>query len=109
MVVERDAGESGYIHLVFAAVGHQGSELGVERMYAFDEQHLAFAQLQAFAVVFAFACGEVVFGNLHFFAGKQSHQVALHGSAVNGGNVIEIISAVGQLRGVLAVYKIVVG
>ena len=78
-------------------------------MNALDEQHLAFAQLQAFAIVFALACGEVIFRNLYLFPGKQRHQVALHGSAVNGGNIVEIISAVGQLGSVLAVYKIVVG
>ena len=78
-------------------------------MNTFDEEHFAFAQLEALAVVLTFARGEVELRNLDFLALQQRFEVALHGDVIYRLDVLEVITAVGELRCVLAIDEIVVG
>ena len=109
MSIERNACERGDIHLIFAFIGHLGGKHGIESMYALYQQHFALAELQALAVIFALAGGEIKFGYLHRLAAQQVEQIALHSFAVHCLDVVEIILAVGKLGRILTIDEIIVG
>ena len=109
VVVERDAGEGRDEDLERILRRDLRDQLRVEGVDAFDQQHLAFRQLQVLAVVLAAARHEIEFRHVHHFAAQEREHVALDGPVVHGLEVIEVVAAVGQLGRLDAVHEIVIG
>ena len=109
VVVERDAGEGGDIHLELLAVGDALGEHGVKGMDTLDDEHGVVLELKLLAVELALAGHEVELWDFHPLTIHQAGEVVLKQVAVHRLDIVEVIVAVGQQRGVLAVDEVIVG
>lgn len=109
VVVQRRARKSVDENLVFALVRDVSGQLRIEGMDAFYEQDGTLAQLDFLAVVVPCSGDEIVLRHTHLLSGKNLHQVMLHEGMVHRVEIVEVVAAVWQKRGLDPVHEIIVG
>ena len=72
VVVQRVAGDGIDENLELLGIGNIVQQFRVQCVQAFDEQHGAFFQSKALAVIFTYARNEVIFRYFHGLSGNQS-------------------------------------
>lgn len=77
-------------------------------MDAFDDKHIVRVHAHVGAKRFPGACGEVVFGDFHLFAGDEVLQVLVEQFQINGFESVEVVMAVGVERGLVPINEVVV-
>ena len=108
MVIQTDTGERADEDFKLALVVHFVRKARIQSVNTFYQKHGAFAHLQFLAVVFAKTGGEVVTRHFNFLSIKEFHEILLKGVVVHGLEVVEIVLAVRQKRGVHPVHEIIV-
>ncbi len=109
MVVDGDAGDGVDEDAELAGVRNLVGQARVQGVDSFDQEHRVGFEFQGLAVVLSDSCHEVVFRHLYGLSGEEPEYVLLKGDMIDGVEIVEIVVAVGQLRGVETVHEIVVG
>ena len=81
----------------------------VKCMYAFDQQHRPLPQLQFLSVEFPETGDEIELGDLDLLSCEQFEKVLLKIDIVDRLEIVKVEGSVRELRGIQAVYEIVVG
>ena len=109
LVAAGQGGQGGDIYVVDAVAVHIRGERRIQRVDAFHEEHVVLFQLHPPGLVEdGLALFEIEFGDNHFPAREQVVQVFVQKLHVHCSQRLEIIFPLLVLRGMLAVYEIIV-